>query len=258
MYVFTCEYGFAEQMCCIYDAWVMALKAGHDNIRLMREPVRQYGMFDEYIHVERDDVKFNKVINSIKHKISWEAYMYVYYAALSAEDDALDAIYRFLIKGFRAGSCVVNQYTDPAVSRLLKIKLNVSNEAHHFNEFVRFNSIDNRLYVSHIEPVNDIAAIVADHFEDRMPSEYWIIIDDMRRYCVVHPADGESYIRWLSDDEFDMLRRTELYEDKYTDMWRTFFEAISIKQRYNPRCQDTLMPKRKRKHMTEFMQNAQK
>ncbi len=258
MYVFICDYGFAEQMCCIYDAWVMALKEGHDNVRLMRGPVNQLSILDEYIYVERDDIKYQKVINSIKQKISWEAYMYVYYASLSADDGALDAIYRFLIKGFRAGGCIVNQHTDADVSRLIKIKLNVANEAHHFIEFVRFNSINNRLYISHIEPVNDVTAIVADHFEDRMPSEHWIIIDDIRKYGVVHTADGGSYIRWFTDEEFEQLKKTELYEDKYTDMWRTFFDAISIKQRYNPRCQNTLMPKRKRKHMTEFVQNAQK
>ena len=49
-------------------------------------------MFDEYVHVDRDNVKAEKVIRSVRRDISDEAYLDVYYATLSAEEDALQAI----------------------------------------------------------------------------------------------------------------------------------------------------------------------
>ena len=58
--------------------------------------------------------------------------------------------------------------------------------------------------------------------------------------------------RYLTDDEFSVLQKTESYEDEYTDMWKTFFHAISIEQRKNYVCQRNLFPIWKRKHAVEF------
>ena len=80
-------------MTCIYDAWVEALQVGHDQIQVKKEPIFQQTMFDEYIHVDGDAEKAETVIRSIRRDISDEAYMDVYYATLSAEEDALQAIY---------------------------------------------------------------------------------------------------------------------------------------------------------------------
>lgn len=82
-------------MTCIYDAWEEALKIGHDKVQIRKEPVLQQTLFDEYIHVDADEVKTEKVIRSIRSSISEEAYINVYYASLSAEQDALQSIYDF-------------------------------------------------------------------------------------------------------------------------------------------------------------------
>ena len=95
-------------MTCIYDAWVEALRIGHEQIQVKKEPVFQQTMFDEYIHVDGDAKKAEKVIRSIRRDISDEAYLDVYYATLSAEEDALQAIYNFLRVGFAAGCRVLD------------------------------------------------------------------------------------------------------------------------------------------------------
>ena len=84
--------------------------------------------------------------------------------------------------------------------------------------------------------------LVGNHFANRMPSEHWMIIDDNRKTACVHVKDGENYLRYLTDDEFSVLQKTESYEDEYTDMWKTFFHAISIEQRKNYVCQRNLFP----------------
>ena len=52
-----------------------------------------------------------------------------------------------------------------------------------------------------------------------------MIIDDNRKTACVHPKDGTNYLRYLTDDEFESLRKTEQYEDEYTEMWKTFFSG---------------------------------
>lgn len=252
MKIYTCQDRLTDIMTCIYDAWSEALKVGHNQIQLKKEPVYQQTMFDEYIHVDGDSSKAEKVIRSIRRDISDTAYLNVYYASLSADENALQAIYDFLRVGFAVGSHVLEQYTNPYVMKLLEIRRRVSNEAHHFREFARFQSLNSRVYVCHLEPKNDVIILVGTHFADRMPSEHWMIIDDTRKTACVHVKDGENYLRYLTDKEFETLRLTESYEDEYTDMWKTFFHTISIKQRENYICQRNLFPVWKRKHAVEF------
>ena len=174
-------------------------------------------------------------------------------ATLSVEEDALQAIYNFLRVGFKIGESVLQQYANPRVMRILELRRKVSNESHHFREFARFERLNSsNVYVSHLEPKSDVIMLVGRHFADRMPSEQWMIIDDNRKTACVHPKDGENYLRYLTDEEFQTLRKTEEYEDEYTDLWKTFFHAIALDERKNYVCQRNLFPLWKRKHAVEF------
>ncbi|MDE6698637.1 MAG: TIGR03915 family putative DNA repair protein [Lachnospiraceae bacterium] len=252
MRIYTCKDNYEDMMTCIYVAWEWALKNGHDNVKLMKEPVLQQSLFDEYIHVEPDNEKASKVTNSIIKKISKGAYIYVYYATLSC-DDTLDDIYRFLRLGFKVGGRVTSMLTEASVIKMMESKRNVGNEIHFFREFARFNSIDGKVYVCHIEPKNNTAYMVGEHFADRMPSEYWIIVDDVRKLAVIHPKNEDMYISSLSDAEMDVLKATEIHEDSYRKLWTVFFDTIGIKQRENYKCQRNMFPLWMRKHAVEFM-----
>ena len=48
MKVYTCEDRLTDIMTCIYDAWSEALRIGHNQIQLKKEPVFQQTLFDEY------------------------------------------------------------------------------------------------------------------------------------------------------------------------------------------------------------------
>ncbi|MBO6015705.1 MAG: TIGR03915 family putative DNA repair protein [Lachnospiraceae bacterium] len=251
MTIYTCRQDLTDMMTCIYDAW--ASRRGHANVRLMCEPVFQQDLFCEYIHVSADEEKARKVLRSIKNKISPAACMQIMYAALSWEEDALDAIYRFLIVGFGNGAATLSMLSHPAVMRLMEIYRNVRNEAHVMIEFSRFTSIGQKVYVSHIEPKSDVLVLTAEHFADRMPSEYFLIIDDNRRNAAVHPPNEAFYIRHLTAEEAACLSGTEQAEDTYAMLWRTFFDAIGIKERENPDCQRNFFPIFRRTHVTEFL-----
>lgn len=253
MKVFVCKNQFEDMMSCIYDAWSTALTCGHDNVYLMREPIFQGNILDEYIYTECDSEKATKVIRSVSSKMGEGALMFIQYASLSHEEDALDAIYRFMIRGFKIGHGITNALTEPAVIRIMELRRNVGNEAHFFREFVRFTSVDNRVYISHIEPKNKVLELVGIHFADRMPSEHFIIIDDTRKLALVHPKDEESYLQILTDEELKLLVKTDTVRDEYTSMWKAFFDAIAIRERTNKKCQRNMLPLWMRKHMIEFM-----
>lgn len=250
MTIFTCLDRFEDMMTCIYDAW--ASKLGHKNIRLLIEPIGNLELFCEYLHVDADEKKTASVISSIQRKISFEAYQMVYRCAMSQLPEKLDVIYRFLLLGFAYGGKVVQMLQHPAVIAIFELNRKVLNEAHLFREFIRFTSMQDDVLVAHIEPKSDILTFLAPQFEDRMPSENWMIIDDNRKTAVVHPTDCEFYLTSLSEEEFQRLEVLEDKSDPFVELWKGFFETIGIKERKNYRCQRNHMPIWYRKHATEF------
>lgn len=251
MYCFTCKEDFESMMTCIYRVW--EAKKGRQNVRLEIEPVEQMELLTEYIHVEMDPELAQKVIRSIRTKISAHAYYQIYLAAMSIDPGRLDAIYRFLRLGFAVGGQVTEYLREEPVMRIFELSRQVANERHYFYEFLRFARIEPGIYVAHMEPKGNVAALVAEHFADRMPSEDWMIIDDGRCLGVVHPKDEPFYVTEFREEEMERLCQTEKQDDLYTQMWKEFFHTIAVEKRQNPVCQRNLFPLRYRKHVTEFL-----
>lgn len=250
MVIFTCNPDFEAMMTCIYDAWDSRL--GHNNIRFMLEPVLEPELFTEYRYIPPDRTKAQKVISSIQKKISVYAYRCVYAAAMSYQEERLDIIYRFLLYGFHFGSRAMDMLGVPQISALFELSRKVQNEGHYFREFTRFSHIPPSVYFAVIEPKCNILTLLAPHFVDRMPSESFLIADSRRLLAAVHPADEDFYLTPLEKDELLQMKKAAENSDPYPTLWKSFFHAIGIEKRRNPKCQRTHLPLWYRKNMTEF------
>lgn len=253
MNIYSCNRDWESMLTCIYEAWTS--KKGHENIKLVFEPIEQYSLLDQYFHVDADIKKAESVINAINNKISPFVYRELAFCSMAYEDDVMDNIYRVLLLGFSLGSEVLNMVHYKDVMRNRHIRCRVGKELNRFQEVVRFHQIPGNVYVSHIEPKSRIVVGLGDIFQDRMPSEHWMIIDDVHKEAVIHPKDQDYYIKQLDEQEFSRLLETEEMNDSYTDMWQAFFNSIAIEERYNPKCQRNLFPIWARKHAVEFNLN---
>lgn len=248
--VYTCENNLCSMMTCIYTAW--ASKKGSENIRLEIEPVSQYRLFEEYIHVDSDEAKAESVIKAINLKISPQFYHDIAYCTGAYEPDMLNTVYHVIILGFAYGPGVMDMYQYRDITRFREIKTRFGRESGHFIEFLRFHQVSSSVYVAHIEPKSHVIVPLAEYFSDRMPSEHWMIIDDVHKEAIVHPSNSPYYIRYLTPEEFEQLLSTEDSNDDYTSYWKAYFTHIAIKERNNPKCQLNLFPQWMRKHCVEF------
>lgn len=253
MTIFSCEHEWEAMLTCIYEAW--ASKKGQQNIRLVLEPIEQFTLFDEYIHVDGNHEKAQKVMDAVYHKISPFVYREISFCSLAYEPDILDNIYRILLLGFAYRSNVLNMVQYEAVMRNRQIRVRLGKEVEHFKEFIRFHDVGNGRYVAHIEPKSKLLLSLGHNFVDRMPSEHWMIVDDVHMEAIIHPKNEDFYYRKLSQEELDKLLLTEQANDEFTDMWKIFFDSIAIEQRENYRCQRNLFPIWTRKHAVEFNLN---
>lgn len=250
MRVYSCAHEWEAMLTCIYAAWTSGL--GQENIKLVLGEVEQQELFTEYEYVEADAKKAGKVADAINIKISPYVYSELAYTAMAYEADVLDNIYRVLILGFHYGPSVLEmvQYRD--VMRNREIRVRLGNEACRFKEIIRFHDVGNHLYIAHIEPKSKIAVRLGSDFIDRMPSENWVIVDDVHDEAVIHPKDQPFYMQKLDEETKRQLLATEEATDQYTDLWKLFFDTIAIKERKNPRLQQNHMPLWSRPHVVEF------
>ena len=87
------------------------------------------------------------------------------------------------------------------------------------------------------------------HFQNRFPNENWIIYDQRRIKAAVHQKGMATVL--VEGQNMDQLVKSVRKEDEYEDLWKIFFNTIAIKERYNPKCQCTHLPKWYRKNMLE-------
>ena len=157
-----------------------------------------------------------------------------------------------MLMGFTYKDDALNMVQYGAVMRYKEIRRRLEREVCRFQEFSRFHLVDGHFYVAHIEPKSYLVVALGPIFADRMPSEDWMIVDDVHKEAVVHVKNSKYYLRKLTDEEFQRVLLTEKQNDEYTDLWKVFFDSIAIKERTNECCQNTLFPIWTRKHAVEF------
>lgn len=251
MRIYLCEDSFEGIMTAVYDAWASGL--GHENVRLELTGEYNLELFAEYTTVTPDREKTEKVVRTLRQRLSEEVFTFVFKAAMSWERDKADKIYRFIVLAIRHGAGIVHQLGNEAVMDIFSLVRHVSNEAHLLLGFIRFRELENGVLFSRITPKNQVLTLVAPHFADRLSGESWIIFDAEHQVSALHVRGGE----WMLSGEVPSGNGEELPEQSekeraYEELWRIFFRTIAIEERRNPACQRNMLPLWYRKNMLEF------
>lgn len=247
--VYLCEDTPDGIFTAIYDAWAAGLPQERLSIQVEHFHAMQF--FTDYVYVQTDFDKAVKVARSVRCKIGREAYDMMYKAALSCEEDKINAIYHFLKLGFHYGKAVTDMHGQDSVCRVFELKRNVWNEAHSFREFLRFHDSEEGILIARIRPKNQVLPLLAEHFSDRFPEENFVILDDIHTMGVFHEKGKQWYLAPL-EEELLIKIWNQKESAEYEKLWKTFFHSIAISERTNYRCQRNMCALRYRDYMIEF------
>lgn len=157
------------------------------------------------------------------------------------------SMYHLVVKLLREGPGFLGNFSDPVLHPVAKAVQHLLAEAHLLKGFVRFSELGGVLG-SEIEPKNRVLPVLRSHFCARYQSEKFFIYDRTHKEALFY-ANGKAVIRPL--DDFQMAPPDEA-ETNYRILWKRFYDTIAIRERYNPKCRMTNMPKRYWNTMTEF------
>lgn len=248
--IYLCDGSVDGIFTAIYDAWDS--KKGHNCIRIEElEYFQNMELFTEYIQIEADSQKAEKVAAAIQKKLSEEAYEMVIRSALSKRIGRGDAIYRFLLLGFSYGPRVMEQVNHPYVHPIFEMNRNVKNEAHHYLGFLRFSELESGVLFASIRPDNAILPLISPHFEDRLMQENWIIYDEGREEASFHEKGRNFFLRKDLKLNRSEIENYSSAEERMQVFWQTFVDAIAIEGRKNQKLQYQMLPNRFREFMRE-------
>jgi len=188
-----------------------------------------------------------KVRKAIHDKISQPALELCEHVFLSCLVRKEIAILQFLVAGFETGAGIMSRLTDPAIDPLLRAERHLLGEAHLLTGFIRFKDHDSKLMAT-ITPKNFVLPLLIPHFTDRYAMETFLIHDKTHQAALVY-ANRRAELAWLDGELPNGISETEQY---HQDLWRQFYQTIGIKERNNPRCRMTHMPKRYWENMIEL------
>ena len=235
----------------------------HQQPELLLKEGEQLPLFcDLTYRVTTDEEKARRVWTGLEKRLSRGGLQIITLSWLSEERELSQPLFHYICKVFRqpeGARSIEHNAADADVLHVRNTCRRVLHESQRMKQFVRFQKAKDGTYLGVVAPDHNVLPLVIDHFQDRFNDQPWLLYDAKRHYGYYY--DGKAVVRITFEDEDAVpfsLENGKLHEDVLSsddqllqDLWRTYFKAICIKERMNPRKQLSDMPRRYWKYMTE-------
>ena len=272
MLVYTFDNTLDGLLTAVFDSFLLKQQPDY----LLAEGEQLPLFVDQQYRVVTDSEKAERVWKGLEKHLSRDGVHMITISWLSEERALNQPLFNFICKVFRRESkgqvhdsglnhatCPLDSLernaSDEDVLAVRNTCRRVLHETLRMKQFIRFQKAKDGTYLAVVSPDHNVLPLITDHFLDRFNDQSWLIYDAKRHYGYYY--DGKAVIHVTFEDEaavpFDLsngkMDEAVLSEnDKiFQDLWRTYFKAICIKERMNPKKQLSDMPRRYWKYMTE-------
>lgn len=251
MTVFHYDKTFEGLLTAVFDAYFR-----REFPQLLLSPGEPEPLFTEGSHtVATQREKASRVWSSLERHLPRYACNMILYVWLSEEPESDALIFRYIRKTFDAKGDISTHFADPDVLAMKQLAMKVGREGEHVRQFVRFQKGGDGTYFAPVAPKYNALPLAVNHFTDRFADQSWLIYDTKRRYGYYY--DQQKAVEVTLEEDAHLLggRLDEALmaddEKLFQEMWRTYFKALTIRERINPKLQRQHMPRRFWKYLTE-------
>ncbi len=251
MLVFRYDKSFEGLLTALFDAY--ARRTFPDAVAGEGEPLPMFTT--ETWDVATDRAKADRVWSGLERKLPAEARTMLVHTWLSEVEGSDSLILRYLRKVFDSPEGVYTNFADPDVLEVKQIAQKVAKERLAIVQFVRFQKGGDGTFFAPIAPRYNALPLAIDHFTDRFADQRWLIYDTRRRYGYYY--DLEKAVEVTIEDDAHLLGGKLdahlLAEDEklFQQMWKSYFKALAIRERINPKLHRQHLPRRFWKYLPE-------
>ena len=257
MTVFVYDKTFEGLLTAVFDAY--SRRSFPDLLLAEGEPFPLF--YDEAVTICTDDVKVDRVWKGLQRKLSATALSVITVTWLSELPEADVLLFRYIRKAIDAPRSIETNFADPDVLEFSRMWKRVDWERIRLLQFVRFQKAADGTFFAAIEPEKNALPLVTGHFKDRFADQRWLIYDIRRAYGYYYDLKEVRQVTFGEDSReghlvTGMLDESLMDGDEqlFQSLWKTYFKAICIKERLNPRKHKQDMPVRYWKYLTEKQQ----
>ena len=213
---------------------------------------------DHTYQVTTDVEKARRVWTGLEKRLTREAMKLISVSWLSELRELNTLLFQYICKVFKQGDISKN-FADPDVLEVTNIARRVLHEQLRMKQFIRFQKAKDGTYLAVVSPDHNVLPIITDHFQDRFNDQPWLIYDAKRHYGYYYNRKNVIHVTFENEADVPFgLSNGKLNDNVLSaddqllqELWRTYFKAICIKERMNPKKQLSDMPRRYWKYMTE-------
>lgn len=257
MTVFLYDNTFEGLLTSVFEAY--SRRTFPDALLTEGEPLPLF--HDEVFTVITDEEKAGRVWRGLEKKLSSFVLTCLTQCWLAEEAETSMLLFRYIRKAIDTPHSIETNFADPDVLEFSRMWKRVDAERMHLVQFIRFQKAADGTFFSAVEPEKNALPLVMSHFKDRFADQRWLIYDIRRAYGLYYDL---KEVRMVSFDEDSreghlvtgMLDESLMDKDEklFQSLWKTYFKAICIKERLNPRKHRKDMPVRYWKYLTEEQQ----
>ena len=158
---------------------------------------------------------------------------------------------RLLMERRRAGvpsRSILDERADPRIDALVTLERHVTNEAEKMRQFVRFSHLENGVWFARCNPNASVVPLIMGYFAARLNTQPFIIYDENHLLAGVYGGSDWSLVR----GEAGVLPSNTAEDALAEELWRRFYDAVTIGARYHPELRRQFMPQRLWKNLPEM------
>lgn len=255
MKIYIYDRTFEGLLTVLFDAYFR--KSFPDVLLMEGEPLPLF--CDEVVCSVTEPAKAERVWKGLGKKLSPQGLGVITSCWLSELPDIEMPLLRYMRKAIDSPSSIELDFGNPDVLEVSRIAKKVNQERLRVVQFVRFQKgADNTFYAA-LEPLYNVLPLSLSYFKDRFAGQKWMLYDIKRKYGYYYDMHSVTEVRFdeeqgASSTSFTGRLAGELMaadEKQFQQLWQTYFKAIAIKERTNPRLHRQNLPVRFWKYLTE-------
>lgn len=251
MLVFHYDKTFEGLLCAVFDAY--SEKIFPEKLMGDGEPEPMFTAQVRHVVTERR--KADRVWDGLQRRLPRKVSNMLFHAWLSEVSGTDEMLFRYICKVFDKPKGIYTDFMDDDILEVKKVAHLVSREAEHIRQFVRFQKAGDNTYFAPITPKYNCLPLSLNYFKDRFADQKWMIYDTKRGYGFYYDLHKVVEITLPADPmNGSQLDEKLMAEDEkqFQLLWKSYFKALTIKERINSKLQRQHMPRRFWKYLPEM------